>query len=138
MTEVRPFVGTSIIIKNGNLILMGKRKGGRGAGRFSVPGGHVEFGETLDAATLRELKEEAGDIKVENLKHVGMTEDFYDDAHYITHFFQADYVSGEPEDKEPEKCEGWAWYPIDMLEFESPYPMFKPCKEFFTEQKYRP
>lgn len=27
----------------------------------------------------------------------------------------ADWVSGEPELKEPHKCDGWAWYDIDNL-----------------------
>lgn len=138
MSTITPLVGTSIIIKDKNCILMGKRKGGRGAGKFSIPGGHVEFGETLEVATLRELAEEAGPIEITNFRHVGITEDIYPDAHYITHFFQADYVSGLPITMEPEKCEGWYWYPISTLQYESPYPFFKPCRTFFVTNKYVP
>ena len=44
----------------------------------------------------------------------------YAPKHYIDIAFAADWISGEPEVREPDKIEGWAWYPLDAL----PSPLF--------------
>src|SRR5687768_15939600 len=43
-----------------NEILLGMKKTGFGAGKYAGFGGKVESEETVEAATIRELKEEAG------------------------------------------------------------------------------
>ena len=49
-----PKVGLGVIIvnKDGN-ILIGKRKGSH-AQKYSIPGGHLEIGETFEQGTIRE------------------------------------------------------------------------------------
>ncbi len=47
----RPQVGTGIIITKDNQVLLIKRKGPQGAGTWSTPGGHLEFGEAPDLLT---------------------------------------------------------------------------------------
>jgi len=49
----------ALVVKDGKVLLV-KRKYPPSAGRWSLPGGHVELGERLEEAVLRELKEEAG------------------------------------------------------------------------------
>lgn len=61
--DKRPKVGLSVIIRRKSKVLLGKRKNSHGAGTWCFPGGHLEYKESL-----RELKEETGDIEVENLK----------------------------------------------------------------------
>ncbi|RFA96072.1 NUDIX hydrolase [Pyrobaculum aerophilum] len=46
-------------VKNGKIVLV-KRKYPPNPGKWSLPGGHVELGERLEEAVLRELKEETG------------------------------------------------------------------------------
>jgi len=72
-------------------------------------GGHVEYGETVEQAILRELAEECG-ITVKNLR-VLCVSDFltHSPKHYVDIGFVADWESGEPQVLEPEKCEGWEW-----------------------------
>jgi mutator protein MutT len=56
----RPIVGVgAIIIQNGK-ILLEKRKNDPGRGKWSIPGGLVELGESLEQTVIREVQEETG------------------------------------------------------------------------------
>ena len=55
-----PEVGVGVVVLDGDKILLIKRKYPPGAGKWSVPGGHVKLGESLYDAAVRELKEETG------------------------------------------------------------------------------
>ncbi len=121
MNQPNVRVGVGVIIKKEGKVLLGKRKGAHGEGRWSFPGGYLEFGENHFDCALREIEEEVG-IKVKNLKEFDFTNDFFEkeNKHYITIFISADYESGEVELKEPNKCEGWEWFDTDSL----PEPLF--------------
>ena len=56
----RPIVGVgAVIVHEGNILLV-KRRYEPLAGRWSLPGGTVEVGETLEEALAREMREETG------------------------------------------------------------------------------
>lgn len=62
-----PLVGVgAVAIKDGKILLI-KRAFEPGKGKWSVPGGLVEVGETLYAACAREMEEETG-IKIQVLE----------------------------------------------------------------------
>ena len=54
----RPVPAAAGVVFRGNDVLMVKRGGPPHQGRWSVPGGAVEEGETVEAAVVRELLEE--------------------------------------------------------------------------------
>jgi mutator protein MutT len=57
----RPIVGVGAVVLNGDgHVLLVKRAHEPLKGEWSLPGGGVEVGETLDAAVVRELFEETG------------------------------------------------------------------------------
>jgi 8-oxo-dGTP diphosphatase len=58
----RPVVGVGALVLEGNKILLVKRGYPPSKGRWSIPGGHVEIGETILEAARRELEEETGII----------------------------------------------------------------------------
>ena len=61
--------------------------------------------------TKKDFAEENG-LSITNLRFLDFTEDYFEKEvkHYITMFMIADYVSGEPQNLEPEKCNGWKWF----------------------------
>ena len=56
----RPRVGVGVAIVRDGQILLVKRRNEPGKGLWAVPGGKVEYGETLRDAAAREVKEETG------------------------------------------------------------------------------
>ena len=73
----RPKVGIAAIVVRGNKILLGKRKGSHGDGTYSFPGGHLEFGESLEECARRETKEETG-LDVANIRFSALTNDVFE------------------------------------------------------------
>ena len=106
-------------MKDGKLLL-GKRKGSHGAGEYASPGGHLEHLERFSGCAEREVREDTGlEIGPSRFLRV-LNTTAYTPRHYVDIAFVADWVSGEPEVREPEKVESWGWYDLDHL----PSPLF--------------
>ena len=56
----RPSVGVGVIIRNGDHLLLMKRQNSHGDGTWSMPGGHLEYGESPQECAIREAEEEVG------------------------------------------------------------------------------
>ena len=56
----RPVVAVGVLLLDGDRVLLVQRGRPPQVGRWTVPGGGVELGETLEEAALRELGEETG------------------------------------------------------------------------------
>jgi 8-oxo-dGTP diphosphatase len=56
----RPWVGVGGIVFQGDEVLLVKRGREPGLGKWSIPGGAVEVGETVERAIQREIEEETG------------------------------------------------------------------------------
>jgi len=53
----RPLVAVGCLIVEENKVLLVKRKNPPNAGLWAIPGGKVEYGETLEDALKREMRE---------------------------------------------------------------------------------
>ena len=56
----RPILAVGVVLLDGDRVLLIERLRPPNAGRWSVPGGGVEAGESMREAALRELREETG------------------------------------------------------------------------------
>lgn len=56
----RPAVGVVIVVRRGDRVLLAQRSRGLYIGQWGFPGGHIERGETVIEAAMRELAEETG------------------------------------------------------------------------------
>src|SRR5581483_2576581 len=116
----RPQVGVGLVVTRNDTILVGKRISSHGDNTFGWIGGHLEFGETLEACAVREAFEEAG-ICVEQLRFLCVSNVVAYGKHYVDFEFVAERWSGEPTVCEPHRIIEWGWYHIDSL----PTPLFR-------------
>ena len=62
----RPFAGVGAIVFRGMEVLLVKRGRPPALGKWSIPGGLVELGESLGASVQREVMEEVGlDVRID-------------------------------------------------------------------------
>jgi 8-oxo-dGTP diphosphatase len=108
-------VGAVIMNEDGKFLLMKRGpKSKSEVGTWEKPGGSVEFGETLENALKREVKEELGvAIKIIKLLHVA--DHIIDDEqqHWVSPAYICKIVSGVPKIKEPDKCDEIGWFSIE-------------------------
>jgi 8-oxo-dGTP diphosphatase len=149
-------VGVSIILINeNNEILAGKRKGSHGEGLWSIPGGHIEFGETYKQTCDRELWEEIGcDLSDYEYEKIGFSEDFFEKfnggpnyphsldkielKHYTTLYFVVKVPNNlDIKNMEPDKCEGWFWFDLYNLPSEMFCDSYNQIKTYFETKKIK-
>ncbi len=126
----RPGVGIGVFVLKNGKFLMAQRFGAHGHGTWSLPGGHLEFGESFEDCAAREVLEETG-LHVNNQKIVTTTNDFDDDRHYVTVWIKCDWVSGLPTVTEPDKFKNFKWHTLNDL----PHPLFQPYWQNFLIKK---
>ncbi|KAL2347467.1 hypothetical protein Fmac_001468 [Flemingia macrophylla] len=128
-----PRVAVVVFLLKGRSVLLGRRRSSVGNATFALPGGHLEFGESFEECAAREVREETG-LKIAKAEFMTVTNNVMLDepkrCHYVTIFMKVIVGVGvgapkeeqEPQNLEPNKCDGWGWYEWDHL----PQPLFGP------------
>ncbi|MEV4112813.1 NUDIX domain-containing protein [Nonomuraea sp. NPDC049695] len=95
-------------------VLLARRKGtGYGDGLWHLPSGHLEAGESVTEAAVREAGEELGvvidpaDLTFAHVMHRA--------PERVGLFFATRKWTGDPYNAEPDKCSELAWWPVDAL-----------------------
>ena len=78
----RPQACVSAVAIDDDRLLLVRRGHGPAAGRWSVPGGRIESGETMAEALVREVREETG-LEAVCDEQLGVAERFDDEGHFI-------------------------------------------------------
>jgi ADP-ribose pyrophosphatase YjhB (NUDIX family) len=111
----RPQIAVSAAIFRDNRILLVRRARSPAKGFYSLPGGRVEFGETLHAALHREVNEETS-LKIEIVDLAGWREVVPGPAgggHYLIMSFAARWAGNEPVLND--ELDDFKWLPPDAL-----------------------
>jgi 8-oxo-dGTP diphosphatase len=112
----RVIVDVNLLLRDGPSILLGRRVSSKfGNGCYSLPAGHLELGESVEAALIREAREELGiTIAAEDVTFIQVMHNSYGLGR-IAFFFEVCSWDGEVINCEPEKCEDLRWFPLDAL-----------------------
>ena len=86
MKERKPKLVVSVLTKNNGKYLLAREMLESGIDKWIVPGGKVEFGESLEDAALREIKEETG-LNIDNLEFLCFKEALFPKYNYHTVIF---------------------------------------------------
>lgn len=126
-------VGVGVIIERNGTVLLQRRTGAHGEGTWSCPGGHIDFGETVEACAQRETREETG-LEIDAVTFHAITNDVFPNEakHYITVWVRAEYLGGEPIVRSEREATDIGWFPWDHL----PAPLFIPLKNLCEGKAY--
>ncbi len=111
-----PAIGIAVAIVRAGTVLFGRRIAAHGNGLFQLPGGKPDPGESYVQTAVREVFEETGLIIEDACELAQQVNDFPEvGKRYTTIFYGARSETGTPANREPDKCEGWAWYSLGAL-----------------------
>ncbi len=103
----------AIIVDQGSVLLI-KRRREPFEGKWALPGGFVEYGETTEEAVKRETAEETGlRVQVERLVGVYSDPDRDPRGHSITVAYLCNVVGGE--EKAGDDAREVRWYQVEKL-----------------------
>jgi 8-oxo-dGTP pyrophosphatase MutT (NUDIX family) len=131
----RPYVAAFVIFRKGGKVAFVLRQNTSWMnGRYGLPAGKVEKGESVKQAAIREAEEETGvKLEPENLKHLltvyRTSSDDDPEVFWFDVIFEATAWQGELHNAEPDKHAELSWLDPDNLpENVTPY------VNFFLEQ----
>lgn len=102
-------------LRRDQILLSRRYNTGYRDGEYSVPAGHLDGGETVVAAALREAREEVGiQLRVEDLIFSSVMHRLEDDER-VDFFLRVTSWSGEPFNNEPDKCDDVRWVDLRSL-----------------------
>jgi 8-oxo-dGTP diphosphatase len=128
-----PRIGVGVIITKGEHVLLLRRVNVHGAGSWSTPGGHLEFGESPEECAIREAKEETG-VDIAEVRFRAITNDVFEaeGMHYITIWMEGRHLAGEPAIEAAYEMTEVGWFPWDAL----PEPLFLPLRNLLDGECY--
>jgi 8-oxo-dGTP diphosphatase len=106
----QPEVCVGAIAVSGDQLLLIRRGHGPAGGRWSIPGGRVEMGETTAEAVVRELAEETG-LEALCDEFVDWVERIGDGYHYVILDFRVTVLSADPPRAGDDAAEAM-WVPL--------------------------
>lgn len=116
MEKGKDYIGVgvgAVILNENNEILLLLRQRPPEAGYWSIPGGKVEFFDTIEDSIIREVKEEV-DVDIKIISLIGVTNHIVkkEGVHWVAPTFLTKIVGGQIKNMEPEKHKDIRWFPV--------------------------
>jgi 8-oxo-dGTP diphosphatase len=103
------------LLRDERVLLLRRFNTGWGDGSYSVPAGHVDAGETVTEAAVREAHEEIGlSLRPQDARVVHVMNRKSDDER-VDFFLLVEGWAGEVVNKEPDKCDDLRWFALSSL-----------------------
>ena len=104
-----------LFFRGDQVLLLRRFNTGYADGQYSVPAGHLDGGETVIAAGMREAQEEVGvKIEADDLSFSSVMHRTEDDER-VDFFVHVHQWLGEPFNAEPDKCDDLCWVDVNTL-----------------------
>ena len=102
-------------LKDHKILLLRRFNTGYEDGNYSVVAGHVDAGETVTQAAVREAQEEAGVVlQPKDLQVVHVMNRKSNDER-VDFFVLVKAWKGKIQNREPEKCDDLSWFSLEAL-----------------------
>lgn len=106
---VKSFVVVGVLIKKGNKYLLVQEKSKKIYGLWNLPAGHIDRGESIEDAAIREAREETG-YKIKLIKKIAIFQRKITES--VKHVFKAKIIGGKLQYPEDEILDvKWFTYP---------------------------
>ena len=104
------------LVKDNKILLLRRYNTGYEDGNYSVIAGHIDGGEDVCSAMIREAREEAGiSVELKHLEAVQVMHRKKADDERIDYFFICKKWDGTVKIMEPDKCDELRWFDLDNL-----------------------
>jgi 8-oxo-dGTP diphosphatase len=115
MKRVRlPVIAHTFLLRGEKVLLLRRANTGLEDGNYGPVGGHLEGGESVKEAAIRECREEIGvKISADDLTVIGVTHYHSPEGEGIDIFLSAMRWAGEPYPRA--ECDDLRWCPLDEL-----------------------
>lgn len=126
-----------VLMREDKVLLLRRFNTGYEDGKYSLPAGHVDAGETFTEALRREVSEEVGvalrqeDVRVAHIMH----RKSIDGSERVDTFFITEKWEGEIRNMEPHKCDELSWHALENLP-ENTIPYVRQALECIRDRKF--
>ncbi|MGH3993818.1 MAG: NUDIX hydrolase [Pseudonocardiaceae bacterium] len=125
-----------LLVREDHVLLAERYNTGYADGQWNLPSGKLNEGEDLEAALIRESREEI-DLRLrrDSVRMVTSVHYLNPEGHArIGFFFEALAWEGEPHNAEPHKCARIGWFPMEQLP-DNPVPYSRAGVELYRRRE---